>query len=233
MTEGPGTIGRTLAGKRLDAYVAALPDRKLQRRVYRVCAQIDRDFMTALRGDGNRNEWYRGFLYQWWNSAEFARRFPRKRHGELRELLEDYSDSLFQEDYQPETSTQLALARARVRAAEEQWRAQIKRAEESVSYSLGGILAVFAMWALTDSTFLRICLWVLFAVNMINLTELDEVGRRRPTTLADPSGLDVSTLQRAESGAKPQPSEPLYKGRCEMGYGLGGTTYAASEQKVE
>jgi hypothetical protein len=216
MTEGPGTIGRTLAGKRLDAYVAALSDRKIRRRVYRVCAQIDRDFITAMRSeDGAKGEWYRGFLYQWWNSAEFVRRFPRKRQAELRELLEDYSDSLFQEDYQPETSTQLSLLRAQKRTVEDAWRGEMRRREESVKYSSSAMLGVFALWVLTDSTFMRICLWVLFTVNIINMTELDEVARRRPATLVDPSDLDAATPPHAEGCAKPQPSEPLYKGRCE------------------
>lgn len=202
---GPGTIGRTMAGKRLDAYVAALRDRKLRRRVYRVCAQIDRDFMIAMRDP--HGEWARGNLYRWWNSAEFQKRFPRKPQAELRELLEDYSDSLFQEDYRPETNTQLALLRAQQWRKEEEWRIDFTRAEGHVRYSLSGIAVTFLLWALTDSTFVRICLWALFAINIINATELDEVAKRRPTTLTlvDPTDPAQHTQPPAEY-AKPQPS---------------------------
>jgi hypothetical protein len=202
---GPGAIGRTHAGKRLDAYIAALPDRTLRRRAYRTCGHIDRDFRGAMLESDSAGEWYRGFLYNWWNTAEFKKRFPRQRHAELRELLEDYSDSLFEIDYQPQTSTQLALQRSAQRAEEEKWIAQKKKAEDSAMLSLGGIVAVFLMWALTDSPFVRICLWLLFAINMLNLAELDEVVRRRPATLVDPIDPAQSTPLRVED-AKQQPS---------------------------
>lgn len=177
---GPGAIGRTLAGKRLDAFVGQLRDRRLRRRIYRTCAHIDRDFRSTIV----EGEWYRGFLYMWWNETEFARRFPRKAHAELRQLLEDYSDSLFQEDYQPETNTQKALIRAANTEANtemlKKWRRKHGEAVWNVKTSAAFLGAFLFLSFLTNSTFLRICMWFLTLVNITSLSHLNTVERSRP-----------------------------------------------------
>ena len=107
-----GSVGRTEEGQVLDEYIAEIKDKRLRRRIFRTIAQIDREFIQ-------KDEWNNGVAYEWW-PKEIKRKFYKRSHELLRELMIDYVRSIFCYDYKPTTRTQLALRRKQ--AHEEEWK---------------------------------------------------------------------------------------------------------------
>jgi hypothetical protein len=98
-----GSVGRTEEGQILDEYIAEIRDKRLRRRVHRTLAHIDREFLQ-------NDEWENGAAYEWW-PKEIKRKFYKRGHELLRELMIDYVRSIFCYDYKPTTRTQLSLQR--------------------------------------------------------------------------------------------------------------------------